>query len=169
MLGAFASRTRGALLLAGGEAQAALGPLRAALEAWQQLDTPYEAAQVRLLLVVACRQLKDHDRAQLECDVAREAFEQLGAAPALAQLDRLLADAPGGAESSSESSVSRAVTDRELQVLRLVAGGQTNRGIAAELAISERTVERHITNIFTKLGVSNRTAAAAHAFDHGLL
>ncbi len=93
MLGAIADQTRGALLLAGGEPRAALGPMRAALDAWQELDAPYEAAQVRVLLAGACRQLDDHDRAELECDVAREVFEQLGAAPALAQLDRLLAGA----------------------------------------------------------------------------
>lgn len=169
MLGAFAGQARGALLLAGGEARAALGPLRDALAKWQQLDAPYEAAQVRLLLVAVCRQLNDRDRAELECDVARKVFEQLGAAPALAQLDKLLADEPDGAEFPSKSGPNQSVTARELQVLRLVAAGRTNREIAAELAISERTVERHISNIFTKLGVSNRTAAAAHAYDHGLL
>ena len=170
MLGAIASQTRAALLLAGGDPKPALGPLRAALDAWQELDAPYEAAQVRVLLASACRQLDDRDRAELECDLARDVFEQLGAAPALAQLGRLLAEEPPGAAGSSASSGrARMVTDRELQVLRLVAAGRTNREIAGELAISERTVERHLGNIFTKLGVSNRTSATAHAYDHGLL
>jgi ATP/maltotriose-dependent transcriptional regulator MalT len=169
MLGAFAGQTRGALLLAGGDARAALGPLRAALVAWQQLGAPYEAAQVRVLLVGACRQLDDHERAELECDVAREVFEQLGAAPALAQLDRLLAEALHLTGPPGSSGRSRAITDRELEVLGLVAAGHTNRAIAGEMAISEKTVERHLGNIFTKLGVSNRTAATAYAYDHGLL
>ncbi|MGI8949819.1 MAG: LuxR C-terminal-related transcriptional regulator [Ornithinimicrobium sp.] len=170
MLGAFASQTRGALLLAGGDARAALGPLRAALDAWQELDAPYEAAQVRVLLAGACRQLGDRDRAELECDAARDTFEQLGAAPALAQLDRLLADdSLDVTEPSGSSGRGRLVTGRERQVLRLVAAGRTNRAIASELTISEKTVERHLGNIFTKLGVSNRTAATAHAYEHGLL
>jgi ATP/maltotriose-dependent transcriptional regulator MalT len=170
MLGAIANQTRAALLLASGNARAALGPLRAALDAWQELDAPYEVAQVRILLAGACWRLDDGDRAERECDVARDAFELLGAAPALMQLDRLLAsegqDVPGR---STQKGRGRVVTDRELQVLRLVAAGSTNREIAGELAISEKTVERHLGNIFTKLGVTNRTAATAHAYDQGLL
>ena len=170
MLGAVANQTRGALLLAGAEPRAALGLLRAALDAWQELDAPYEAAQVRLLLAGACQQLDDRDRAELECDMARAVFEQLGASPALELLTRLLAEkAPDQTEPSISPGEEQVVTDRELQVLRLVAAGRTNRDIAGELAISEKTVERHLGNIFTKLGVSNRTAATARAYDHGLL
>jgi DNA-binding NarL/FixJ family response regulator len=170
MLGAIANQTRAALLLAGGDPRAALGLLRAALDAWQALDAPYEVAQLRMLLAGACQRLDDRERAELECEAARDAFEQLGAAPALAQLDRLLAgEGPDVAGLSGSSGRSRAITDRELQVLRLVATGSTNREIAGELAISERTVERHLGNIFAKLGVSNRTAATVHAYDHGLL
>ncbi len=170
MLGAIAGQARGALLLAAGDARAALGPLRAALDAWQQLEAPYEAAQVRVLLAGACRQLDDRDRAALECDAARDAFEELGAASAMAQLDRFLGDG-ASAPSAPPGSVGRhrAVTDREVEVLRLVAAGRTNRQIAGELSISEKTVERHLGNIFTKLGVSNRAAATAHAYDHDLL
>ena len=170
MLGAVANQTRGALLLAGAEPRAALGLLRAALDAWQELDAPYEAAQVRLLLAGACQQLDDRDRAELECDMARAVFEQLGASPALELLTRLLAEkAPDQTEPSISPGEEQVVTDRELQVLRLVAAGRTNRDIAGELAISEKTVERHLGNIFTKLGVSNRAAATARAYDHGLL
>jgi len=170
MLGAVANQTRGALLLAGAEPRAALGVLRAALVAWQELDAPYEEARVRVLLARACRQLDDRDRAELECDVARGIFEQLGALPALELLTRLLADTPPDpTEPSGSPGREKVVTDRELQVLRLVAAGRTNRYIADELAISEKTVERHLGNIFTKLGVSNRAAATAHAFHHGLL
>lgn len=168
MLGAIACQARGALLLASGEASAAVGPLRTALDAWQTLDAPFEAAQVRVLLAAACWQLGDRDRAGLERDVARDVFEQLGAAPALARLERLLADDVDGAGSAA-ADASRTVTDRELQVLRLVAAGRTNREIGRELAISEKTVERHLGNIFVKLGVSNRAAATACAIDRGLL
>ncbi len=168
MLGAIANQTRANLLLAGGDAKAALGPLRNALEAWQELDAPYEVAQVRVLLASACQRLDDRERAELECDLARDTFVQLGAAPALAQLDRLLA-VESRLASEPLGPPGRAVTERELQVLRLVAAGHTNRAIASEMAISEKTVERHLGNIFTKLGVSNRTAATAHAYDHGLL
>lgn len=170
MLSAVAAQTRGAVLVAGAEAKAALVPLRDALDAWQQLGAPYEAAQVRVLLAAACRQLEDRDRVELECDAARDVFDALGAAPALARLDRLLDDeAQGAAGASGALRSDRPVTDRELEVLRLVAGGHTNREIAGELAISEKTVERHLGNIFTKLDVSNRAAATAHAYDHGLL
>lgn len=172
MLGAVAAQTRGSVLLAGGDAKAAVVSLRDALEAWQLLGAPYQAAQARLLLAAACRHLDDRDRAELECDAARDVFDALGAAPALARLDHLLAqshDAQGAAGSSGSPGPDRKVTHRELQVLRLVAAGHTNREIASELAISERTVERHLGNIFTKLDVSNRAAATAHAYDHGLL
>ncbi len=117
-----------------------------------------------------CRQLNDGDRAELECDAARNVFETLGAGPALAQLDGMLADQLSTAnEVGRESGRDRAITDRELQVLRLAAVGRTNREIAGELAISEKTVERHLGNIFTKLGVANRTAASARAHAQGLL
>jgi DNA-binding CsgD family transcriptional regulator len=170
MLGAVAAQTRGSLLLAGGEASAALGLLHEALAAWQQLRAPYEAAEVRVLLAGACRQVDDRDRAELECAAARAAFDVLGAAPALARLDRLLADGSLDiAASSGAPSGDRSVSRRELEVLRLVAAGRTNRQIADALAISEKTVERHLGNIFTKLDVNNRAAATAQAYDHGLL
>jgi DNA-binding NarL/FixJ family response regulator len=148
--------------LAGGEPKAALEPLRAAWRAWQDLDAPYEAAQARLLVAAACRAVGDDDGADLECDAARRAFEELGAAPALARLDTLV-----GAVGEGDARTD--VTPREREVLRLVAGGRTNRQIAAELSISAKTVERHLSNIFTKLGVSNRAAATAYAYDHDLV
>jgi DNA-binding CsgD family transcriptional regulator len=170
MLGAIAAQTRGSLLLAGGDAEAALGPLHAALDAWQELRAPYEAAEVRVLLAAACRQLHDSDRVELECEAARGVFGALGAMPALARLERLVADDSRGAGRSPEApAASQLITDRELDVLRLVAAGYTNREIAGELSISERTAERHLGNIFTKLAVPNRVAATAYAYDHGLL
>lgn len=163
LLAAVAAQARGAVLVAEGEPEAATGPLRDALQAWQALEAPYEAAQVRLLLAAACQAIDDHDRAALECDAAREVFEELGAVPALARLEQVAAAAPTGAASTAP------ITGRQLEVLRLVAAGLTNREIAGELFISEKTVERHLANIFTKLGVTNRAAATAHAYDHGFL
>jgi DNA-binding CsgD family transcriptional regulator len=171
LLGAIAAQTRGSIMLADGDAEAALVELRAALDAWQELGAPYEAAQVRMLIADACGQLHDRERAGLECEAAREVFDALGATPALDHLDRVLADAARGATDPSAAVPSRPlpVTGRELDLLRLVAAGRTNREIASELAISEKTVERHLGNVFTKLGVSNRTAAIAHAYRHGML
>ncbi len=170
MLSAVAAQTRGSLLLADGDATAALGRLHDALRAWQQLRAVYEAARVRVLLAGACLQLGDRNRAELECDAARDAFDALGAAPALARLEGLVADTSQHvAASSTQPGRGQAVTERELAVLRLVAAGCTNRQIARELAISEKTVERHLSNIFTKLDVPNRAAATAKAYDLGLL
>jgi DNA-binding CsgD family transcriptional regulator len=169
MLSAIAAQTRGSVRLADGDAKEALGSLRDALEAWKELDAPYEVAQVRLLLAAACRQLDDRDRSELECDAAREVFDALGAAPALARLEELVSGRTDSAGSFSVDGRDVTITDREREVLRLVAAGHTNKAIATELAISERTVERHLGNVFTKLDVSNRAAATAHAYDHGLL
>lgn len=169
MLGTIAAQTRGSVCLAGGDAAAALGPLQDALAAWQELGALYEAAQVRLLLAVACRHVDDWDRAELECDAARDVFEALGALPALARLEALAGGGMASVGSVDEDHRGRTITDRECEVLRLVAAGHTNKAIAAELAISERTVERHLGNVFTKLDVSNRAAAVAHAYDNDLL
>jgi DNA-binding NarL/FixJ family response regulator len=160
-LQAVAAQSQGAVLLAEGEPRAALDALRRAWRVWQELDAPYQAAQARVLVAAACRAVDDHDAADLECSAAREVLEQLGAGPALARLDALVAaPVPGGR--------GRPVTARELEVLRLVAEGRTNREIAGALVISEKTVERHLSNIFTKLGVSNRAAATAYAYAHHL-
>jgi DNA-binding CsgD family transcriptional regulator len=159
-LHAVAAHWRGAVLLAEGDARAALVVLRRAWTAWQQLEAPYEAARVRVLAGLACRQLGDGDTAEMELDAARRVFQELGAAPDLAQLAKISrtaqAEAVGG------------LTKREVQVLALVAAGKSNRAIAAELFLSEKTVERHLSNILTKLGVGSRTAAAAYAFERGI-
>jgi DNA-binding CsgD family transcriptional regulator len=158
-LRALSAQATGAVLLAEGEPKAALGPLRSAWSLWNELDIPYEAARVRVLVARACRTVGDGDSAHLELEAARRSFTQLGAVCDLARLDRppAVPEPAGG------------LTTRERQVLRLVASGKTNRAIADELAISEKTVARHISNIFTKLDLSSRAAATAYAFQHNLV
>ena len=130
----------------------------ARFEVWQQVEAPYVAARVRVLIGLACRALGDDDGGGLELDAARAVFEQLGAAPDLARIDAL---AEGAAPAHRHG-----LTPRELQVLRLVAAGKTNKAIAAELFLSEKTIDRHVSNIFTKLDVPSRAAATAYAYEH---
>jgi DNA-binding NarL/FixJ family response regulator len=160
LLRALATQARGAVLQAEGDPGAALALLRHAWADWQEIGAPYEAARVRALMGLALRDAGDPEAAEMELDAARWVFEQLGARPDLARVEALATAAPGAAGSLSA---------REVQVLRLVAAGKSNRAIAAELFISERTVERHVSNIFVKLGVSSRAAATAYAYEHRLL
>ena len=160
LLQALTAHASGALELAAGDPGAALLSLRNACQAWQELEAPYELALARVLVGRACRELSDHDGFALELDAAREIFEKLGAAPSVAAVDALT----GGPALESHG-----LSPRELEVLRLVASGQTNRQIATALVISEHTVARHVQNIFSKLGVSSRTAAGAFAFEHGIV
>ncbi|MGH8613673.1 MAG: response regulator transcription factor [Gammaproteobacteria bacterium] len=162
VLGAIAAQARGAVELAGGNAQGALGALRRAWQVWEEMEAPYLAARVRELMARACRALDDSDGHALEIAAARAAFEKLGAA---ADLTRLDAVTPGG----QSRSRAHGLTARELQVLRLVAVGKTNKTIAAGLFLSERTIDRHLSNIFTKLNVSSRVAATAYAYEHKLV
>jgi DNA-binding CsgD family transcriptional regulator len=161
MRAAQVAQVRGAVELVGGDARAALVALRHAWQGWQELDAPYEAARARVLLGLACRALGDDDAAALELAAARGVFAELGAAPDLARVELL---AP-----SAASSDAHGLTPRELEVLRLVAAGATNKGIAAELVLSERTVDRHVSNILAKLRVSSRSAATAYAYEHQLV
>jgi ATP/maltotriose-dependent transcriptional regulator MalT len=156
VLRAIAAQARGAVDLAAGDAGAALPALRRAWRVWEEMEAPYEAARVRALMGAACRALGDHDTAALELEAARRVFAELGAGPDLAIIDGGAADSHG-------------LTARELEVLRLVADGRTNKAIAAELVLSERTVDRHVSNILTKLGVASRAAATAFAYEHRLL
>ncbi len=160
-LHALSERTAGAVLLAEGDAHAADASLRDAWVSWQQLEAPYEAARTRVLIALARRALGDEDAAQMELDAARAVFRELGAAPDLARVEQLVRqEMPRGAG---------LLTKREVQVLRLVATGKTNRVIAAELFISEKTVARHISNLFGKLGVESRAAATAWAYKHEIV
>lgn len=154
MLDAVARRAAGSVLLARGEPRTALGPLRRADEGFRELDSPYEVARTAVLIGHARRVLRDGEGARLELAAARSTFERLGAKPDLARLN-------------GQGAVQ--ITARELQVLRLVAAGHTNRAIGSELGLSERTVDRHVSNIFGKLGVSSRAAATALAYESELL
>jgi DNA-binding CsgD family transcriptional regulator len=161
LLRALAEYARGAVALAEGEPRAALGSLRSALGTWQDLEAPHEAARTRLLLGIACRRLGDDDAAVLELEAARAIFEELGAGPDLARVDSLVA--------SARPTAAHGLSPRELEVLRHVAVGKTNKEIAAELVLSDRTIDRHVSNIFAKLGVSTRAAATAFAHEHQLV
>ena len=157
-LRAAAAQARAAVLLADRDAGAALDAARAAWTLWRDLDVPYEAARTQVLIAKACRGLDDDDCAEIELDAARRIFEVLGAR---LDLERLQPHAP--------VRPAAGLTVRELQVLRLIATGRTNRAIADELGLSEKTVARHISNIFNKVGVSSRAAATAYAFENRLI
>lgn len=161
LLQAIAAYAIGSVLLAEGEAASALASLRRACAGWRDLEMPYDTARARVQIGLACRQLGDRDNADLELDAARATFERLGARPGLARVGRLL--------DQEERMRPAELTDRECEVLRLVATGKTNREIAAALVISEHTVGRHLQNIFMKLGLSSRAAATAYAYEHDLI
>jgi DNA-binding NarL/FixJ family response regulator len=160
LLMAIADRAVGCVRLRRGDPREALEPLRRAATAWQQLDAPYEHARVRTSIGIALRALGDADTADIEFEAARRTFSELGAEPDVARLEAL-----AGAARVRPAGLSA----REVEVLRLLAGGLTNRAIAGELGISERTVDRHVSNVFTKLAVSSRSAATAAAYERGLV
>ena len=157
-LRAAAFDARGRVRLAEGAAGEALETLRKACSAWQALDAPYNAARVRMGMAEACRALGDADGAELELDAARSVFDRLGAGPDLARIDQL----------RGRPWLPDGLTAREAEVLALVAAGRSNREVAEALFISEKTVARHLSNIFAKAGLSSRTEAAAYAHEHGL-
>jgi DNA-binding NarL/FixJ family response regulator len=134
----------------------ALPVCREAWTLWRDLDVPYESARAQVLIAQTCRALDDNDSAEIELAAARRTFQQLGARSALERAG-MAPRVPAG------------LTARELEVLRLIATGRTNRAIADDLELSEKTVARHVSNIFNKLDVSSRTAATAYAFEHRLV
>jgi len=158
---AVAACTQGAVLLAEGEAPVAVASLRQALATFRHLEAPYEAARVQVCLARAYRVQGNDESASHELQAAREAFRKLGAATDLAHIEELV-DFPA-------TSPAGPLTQREIEVVKLVASGITNREIANKLNISEKTVARHLNNIFNKLDLSSRAAATAYAYQHGLL
>ncbi len=160
-LRAMAASAAGAVLIAEGDPRSALPRLRLAGSAWRELDAPYETARVRVLIGQACRALADRETSAMEFDGARAVFERLGAGPDLERLHALTA--------STSARVHAGLTQREVEVLSLVASGVTNRMIARQLGLSEKTVARHISNIFTKIAVTSRAAATAYAYENGLI
>ncbi len=158
-LQAASATAEGAVELSGDDVSAALRSLRRAWELWQAADCPFEAAATRRMLGLACRKVGDEEGAELAISSALAVFKRLGATLESAHTSELLGKRPqpGG------------LTSREVEVLRLVASGKSNREIAAELCLSAKTVSRHLSNIFYKIGVSSRTAAAAFAYEHALI
>jgi DNA-binding CsgD family transcriptional regulator/tetratricopeptide (TPR) repeat protein len=161
LLQALAEYATGAVLLAERESQDALVSLRHAWMKWRELEAPYEAARARVPIALACRALGDEEGAEMELDAARSVFEGLAAAPDVGRVVELsqvgAARAPGG------------LTAREVEVLSMIAAGKTNRAIATELVISEKTVASHVSHIFTKLDLTSRAAATAYAYEHDLV
>ncbi|HSE65441.1 MAG TPA: response regulator transcription factor, partial [Gemmatimonadales bacterium] len=159
-LQAAAAQAEGSVLLSEGKPQEALTRLRNAWELWLALEAPYEAARSRVAIGLSCRAMGDPATADLEFEAARREFQRLGAQPDLEMLRRLTV--PTDSEAGG-------LTLREVEVLREIAAGKSNRKIARDLGISEKTVARHVSNIFAKLGLSSRAAATAYAYQHHLV
>jgi DNA-binding NarL/FixJ family response regulator len=159
VLEAMAAHATGTVLISEGEPAAALEHVRSAAHSWRTLQMPYEAARAGVAIGLACAALSDHTAADLEFGNARGVFLALGAEPDLDRLDAL----------TRGSSSAEDLSEREREVLTHLAAGETNMQIADALGISPHTVRRHVEHIFTKLGVTSRAAATAHAYEHGLL
>jgi ATP/maltotriose-dependent transcriptional regulator MalT len=160
LLRAVVAQGDGEIALAEDRARHALDPLRSAFERWKHLDAPYEAARVRVLIGHACRALGDDEAAGLEYAAARAVFAQLGAEPDRAGLEAV--------RTAVAATSAGPLTARELGVLRMISTGRTNKEIAGALRLSERTIDRHVSNILGKLDVPSRAAATAYAFHHKL-
>jgi len=162
VLRALADGALGLVTLDAGDTEEALVLLSRARDTWLELAAPYPAAGVRIKLARAYAALGDAEGSLLELDAARQVFETLDARP---DLDRLARVAAANAQTNTASTLS----PREVQVLRLVARGKTNKGISAVLGVSSRTVDRHVSNVLAKLAVPSRAAATAHAYEHDLI
>jgi len=165
LLHGLAGHARGAVELAEGNARAAAATLGSASRGLQAVGAPYLAAKARVTLACACQALGDEDGAELEGQAARVVFCELGAALEVAAIDALTASALPSAAAPDTGGL----TARELEVLRLVASGKTNKIIARELCLAEKTVDRHLSNILAKLNVPSRAGATAYAYQHKLL
>ncbi len=157
-LRASADHAGAAVLLHRGDAPGALPQLRKAAHTWRALSMPFEGARTSVLKGTAMRELGDEESAVAELTAAHRTFVGLGARPAADQVTRLLT-----------TKEQHGLTSREIEVLRLVASGRSNPQIAEVLVISEKTVARHCSNIFTKIGVSSRSAATAFAYEQRLV
>jgi DNA-binding NarL/FixJ family response regulator len=158
MLDAEARLAGARVRMAEGDSAGALPVVEAAAVSWSALAAPHEMARCRVLKARILREVGRSDAASADLDAARTVFVELGAGPALAEVNELSGVRPSGA-----------LTERELEVLRLVSTGLTNRGVATRLSLSEKTVARHLSNIFAKLGLSSRSAATAYAYENGLI
>ena len=161
-LAALAAMSRGQVALAERDANAALPGLREAVRLWGELGAVYEIARARELIGQACAILGDLDSADLEMSAARATYERLGAVLDIARIDAAIPEPESPGPGAG-------LTGREIEVLRHVASGQTNREVAEQLFISEKTVARHVSNIFTKVDVASRSAATAYAYEHDLV
>jgi DNA-binding CsgD family transcriptional regulator len=161
---ATASFARSQLALASGDWVSAAASSTVAIKQWQELDAPYEVARARVVHANACRALDDHHSWETSLNFAAGTFESLGAVGDLAEVERLRGNSVPAARADG-----RSLTAREVQVLRLLATGMTNKAIAAELVVSQKTISRHLSNIFTKADVETRAAATAYAYEHGLV
>ena len=174
-LRACAAHARGAVLVAEGDPHGALTALREACDLWHEFDAPYEAARTRVVMSLASQAVGDADSSELELEAGRRTLQRLGAVTDLARITELTRSTargvgvkPKGVEGKAANGA-RPLTARELEVLELIATGKTNRAIADALTLSEKTVARHVSNIFTKLGVTTRAAATAYAYQHRLV
>jgi DNA-binding CsgD family transcriptional regulator len=167
-LGAIHAQARASVELAEGDPTAAIASARRAWDAWERIEAPYLCARSRELIGLACRALGDDDGCRLQLDAARSVFQRLEAAPDAARI-AVLMGAPGLPPTAKAQASVSGLTARELQVLRLVAAGGTNKAIGRELHLSEKTVERHLSHIFSKLDVPSRSAATAYAFKNKLV
>jgi len=158
MLHALAALARGRVLLAEHDVEGATASLRDALGRWQELEVPYEIATTRTILGLALREAGDETGAHDSFEAARAQFALIGA--------RL--DAAADAGEAAGVRLPAGLTAREAEVLALIAAGLPNKEIATTLHLSVKTVSRHLSNIFTKIGVSSRSAATAFAFEHDL-
>jgi DNA-binding NarL/FixJ family response regulator len=166
---ALSALAHGRVARAQGSPRDALRQLRAALAHWRDLAMPYETARTRELMGLACYDVGDADGCRLELDAARQTYEELGAAHDLGRIRDAIAELRDGDTDASVADDPAGLTNREREVLSLVAAGHTNRQISEQLIISEHTVGRHVQNIFAKLGVSSRAAATAYAYEHQLV
>ena len=161
LMRAVAARSDASVRIEEGDPRGALAGLRTAWATWQELDAPYEAARCRVLTARAWRALGDEETAAMDLEAARAVFDELGAVPDLLRVD--------GLSRGSPATSAMPLTAREVEVVRLVAAGKTNRAIAGQLYLSEKTVDRHVSNVLSKLGVSSRAAATAYAYEHALI